>query len=75
MSASCLWDIAGSLDVQISYFFERIDDETVASGNGAVPSDLMGDKEALGLVHCYCAIPENQRRKLFELARALAEVA
>ena len=41
----------------------------------AMPSDLMGDKEALDLVRSYYAIPENQRRRLFDLARVLSDVA
>ena len=41
----------------------------------AVPEDLMGDKEALDLVRSYYAIPENQRRRLFELARVLSDAA
>ena len=40
-----------------------------------IPEDLMGDKEAMDLVRSYYAIPENQRRRLFELARVLSDVA
>ena len=40
-----------------------------------VPADLMGDKEALDLVRSYYSIPENQRRRLFDLARVLSDVA
>ena len=35
----------------------------------------MADKEAMELVRSYYAIPENQRRRLFELARVLSDVA
>jgi len=35
----------------------------------------MSDKEAMDLVRSYYAIPENQRRRLFELARVLSDVA
>ena len=41
----------------------------------AVPADLLGDKEALDLIRSYYAIPENQRKRLFDLARVLSEVA
>ena len=34
-----------------------------------------GDKEALELVRSYYSIPEAQRRRLFDLARVLSEVA
>jgi Predicted transcriptional regulators len=77
VSASRLWDIADALDVQISFFFEGLSDETPSDEDVAekIPSDLMGDKEALDLVRSYYAIPENQRRRLFELARVLSDVA
>ncbi len=76
VSASRLWDIADALDVQISFFFEGLEQETdQKNGADSVPNDLMGDKEALDLVRSYYAIPENQRRRLFELARVLSDVA
>ena len=77
VSASRLWDIAEALDVPVSFFFEGIENENVAEEGAAesVPADIMGDKEALDLVRSYYAIPENQRRRLFELARVLSDVA
>ncbi|WP_371226840.1 helix-turn-helix domain-containing protein [Roseovarius sp. 2305UL8-3] len=76
VSASRLWDIADALGVEISFFFEGLDAENEERAGGeSVPSDLMGDKEALDLVRSYYAIPENQRRRLFELARVLSDVA
>lgn len=78
VSASRLWDIADALDVQVSFFFEGLkstEEEEALSGNTTVPTDLMGDKEAMDLVRSYYAIPENQRRRLFELARVLSDVA
>lgn len=77
VSASRLWDIADALDVPVSFFFEGIAEEATddMSEGAAVPADLMGDKEALDLVRSYYSIPENQRRRLFELARVLSDVA
>ena len=76
ISASRLWDIAEALDVPVSFFFEGLDEgQKDAPEKKNVPADLMGDKEALDLVRSYYAIPENQRRRLFELARVLSEVA
>ena len=75
VSASRLWDIAATLDVQISFFFEGLEPSEENGVNGAVPSDLMADKEALDLVRSYYAIPETQRRRLFDLARVLSDVA
>ncbi len=76
VSASRLWDIAASMDVDVSFFFEGIEAQQTGAGvvsGGA--SDLLGDKEALDLVRSYYAIPENQRRRLFDLARVLSDVA
>lgn len=80
VSASRLWDIADALDVPVSFFFEGIDAEQEAAEEpaaaaAAMPADILGDKEALDLVRSYYAIPENQRRRLFELARVLSDVA
>ncbi|MDU8929583.1 helix-turn-helix transcriptional regulator [Alisedimentitalea sp. MJ-SS2] len=75
VSASRLWDISEALDVPVSFFFEGLDTAPEAAQGDAVPADLMGDKEALDLVRSYYAIPENQRRRLFDLARVLSDVA
>ncbi|WP_226622846.1 helix-turn-helix domain-containing protein [Alloyangia pacifica] len=81
VSASRLWDIADALEVPVSFFFEGIESEQqsgdaeAAPASPAMPADILGDKEALDLVRSYYAIPENQRRRLFELARVLSDVA
>ncbi|MEX0286103.1 MAG: helix-turn-helix domain-containing protein [Paracoccaceae bacterium] len=76
VSASRLWDIADAMDVPVSFFFEGLDEaEKAAVADAPVPTDLMGDKEALDLIRSYYSIPENQRRRLFELARVLSDVA
>jgi len=76
VSASRLWDIADALDVAVSFFFEGLDSESAGKeSTNDIPADLMGDKEALDLIRSYYAIPENQRRRLFELARVLSDVA
>ena len=76
VSASRLWDISETLDVSISFFFQGIDrTERRSEAIRAAPADLMGDKEAISLVRSYYLIPENQRRRLFDLARVLSEIA
>jgi transcriptional regulator with XRE-family HTH domain len=72
VSASRLWDIAESLDVTIAFFFEGLAD---AEGAAKPANDLLADKEALELVRSYYAIPEAQRRRLFDLARVLSDAA
>ena len=71
VSASRLWDVAEALGVTISFFFEGLAAGTVP----AVGTDIMADKEAMDLVRSYYAIPEAQRRRLFDLARVLSEAA
>lgn len=76
VSASRLWDISETLEVPISFFFEGLEREQAQqSATNSVPPDLMGDKEALELIRSYYSIPENQRRRLFDLARVLSNVA
>jgi len=76
VSASRLWDIADTLDVAISFFFEGLTEGDQVAGTGEkLPGDVLTDKEALELLRSYYAIPENQRRRLFDLARVLSEAA
>ncbi|MEL6571536.1 MAG: helix-turn-helix transcriptional regulator [Pseudomonadota bacterium] len=76
VSASRLWDIANVLEVPVSFFFEGMEGADAPTGEGAdMPADIMTDKEALELLRSYYAIPENQRRRLFDLARVLSEAA
>lgn len=75
VSASRLWDISRALQVSISFFFEGIEDQVEGAEATEAPTDIMADKEALDLIRSYYAIPENQRRRLFDLARVLSDVA
>ena len=73
VSASRLWEIGRALGVPVAFFFEGFGD--VATPEAVSAADLMGDREALELVRSYYAIPETQRRRLFELAKVLSDVA
>ena len=75
VSASRLWDIADAMDVPVSFFFEGLDGHDVGTVGAGTPNDILADKEAMELVRSYYAIPENQRRRLFDLARVLSDVA
>ncbi len=82
VSASRLWDIAKAMDVDVRFFFEGIEEgvtdsapEDTKTDRPKMQGDLLADKEALELVRSYYAIPENQRRRLFDLARALTEAS
>ncbi|HBQ36091.1 MAG TPA: transcriptional regulator [Rhodobacteraceae bacterium] len=76
VSASRLWDISDALDVPVSFFFDGLaDNKNKAETNSEIPLDLMADKEALELVRSYYSMPEDQRRRLFDLARVLSNAA
>ena len=74
VSASRLWDIAHALGVDVSFFFEGLESNAPVS-EGNMPNDILSDKEALELLRSYYAIPEAQRRRLFDLARVLSDAA
>ncbi|UWQ21337.1 helix-turn-helix domain-containing protein [Jannaschia sp. W003] len=71
VSSSRLWEIAQTLEVPIGHFFEGIDGERAETPD----QDFLSDKEAMELIRAYYAMPENQRRRLYDLARALSESA
>ena len=73
ISASRMWDIAAAMEVPVSFFFQGLDGQ--APDTGEARADILSDKEALELVRAYYAIPEDQRRKLFDLARVLGKTA
>lgn len=76
VSASRLWNIAEALSVPVSFFFDGLGDQSEdVDGKQELPGDILKDKEALELVRSYYSIPETQRRRLFELARVLSDVA
>lgn len=74
VSASRLWDIATALGVTVDFFFEGMNGGQVPETQSA-PADVLADREALELLRSYYAIPEAQRRRLFDLARVLSDAA
>lgn len=80
ISASRLWDIGHALEVPVSFFFEGLSEAAEVeldspTSDPGMQGDLLADKEALELVRSYYAIPEEQRRRLFDLARVLSDAA
>ena len=73
VSSSRLWDIGEALEVPVSFFFEGLDGQ--AADAAEARGDVLTDKEAQELVRAYYAIPETQRRRLFDLARVLSDAA
>lgn len=75
VSASRLWDIATALQAEVSFFFDGLEGPDENADMADLPKDILANKEALELVRCYYAMPENQRRRLFDLARVLSDTA
>ena len=75
VSASRLYDIATALDVPVSFFFEGMEEAQSTSRSETLPGDILSDREALDLLRSYYALPENQRKQLFELARVMSHAA
>lgn len=74
VSASRLFEIAAALGVDVGYFFVGLA-ETEDAVPGDAPVDLSTDKEAVELLRCYYAIPKEQRRRIYDLARVLSTAA
>ena len=72
VSASRLWDIAGTIDVPIGYFFEGLDTSGDEAGQG---DEMMGSKQAMELIRAFHSIPDAQRKRLLDLARVLSDAA
>ncbi len=61
------------MEAPVSFFFEGFDGQPPDTGEAR--GNILTDKEALELVRAYYAIPEHQRRRLFDLAHVLGEAA
>ena len=85
ISASRLWDISQILDVQISYFFDHMTDDTMRSSPRQVSRgenvdfdddnvrDPMARRETLELVRTYYSIESSKvRKRIFEMVKSLA---
>lgn len=73
MSASRLWDISNALRVPVAFFYEGLDGAAPAESGEAVQSGVLPDRESIELVRAFYALPNAQRRHLFDLARALGK--
>jgi transcriptional regulator with XRE-family HTH domain len=73
ISAGRMWDVAMAIGVPVLFFFEGLDGQVPDTDETRV--EILTDHEADELVRAYCAIPEDQRQRLFDLARVLSEAA
>lgn len=74
VSASRLWEIAEAMDVNVTYFFDGLaDGQTDAEGAADAEPAVAGEsREEAELLRSYNAIPEEQRKRLFDLAKVLS---
>ena len=85
ISASRLWDISQILDVQISYFFDDMTDDTMRASPRRVSRsenidfdddnarDPMARRETLELVRTYYSIESSKvRKRISEMVKSLA---
>jgi transcriptional regulator with XRE-family HTH domain len=82
VGASRLYDLSRVLEVPVSFFFEEMSTPAndkragLAEGTERYESDPMLKRETLELVRAYYKITDPQvRRRLFDLAKALAKAA
>ncbi len=73
IGASRMWDISEVLEVPVTLFFEGLDGQVPDTGEAR--GDILTDKETLELLRANYGTPQHQRRRLFDLARVLSEVA
>ncbi len=69
VSASRLWDIANAMEVPVGFFFLGISDTEGEERD--VFDDLALEAEVVELVQTYSVIPQSQRGRVMDLARAL----
>jgi len=72
VSASRLWEIAVALDVDVTHFFEGLNNAEGTPGEKHLSADVVQAKEAVDLVRAFFSIPEEQRTQLSSLAKVLA---
>ena len=79
VSASKLWELAGALHTNVSYFYEGFGDgaDTETAGiSSADTQDFLLTAEGLELANSFPQIPSNQlRRKILDLVRMLGDPA
>ena len=71
MSAGRLFDIAGALGVPVVFFYEGLEGGVPEAEGSGGSGRVLADREAIDLVRAFYAMPQAQRRHLFELARTL----
>ncbi|MBI1214023.1 MAG: helix-turn-helix domain-containing protein [Alphaproteobacteria bacterium] len=72
ISASRLWDLARALDVPVAFFYTGLGETASEAGRGG-EDGAMHQKETMDLIRAYYAMPERQRRSLFDLAQAASK--
>lgn len=72
VSASMLHRIAHALDVPVSFFFDDMRDDLAHRPSGGADNEWTR-RESLELMRHYYAIPDDRRRQVYELIKAMAK--
>ena len=74
VSASKLWEIAGTLRTPVSYFYDGLDGQTAGGAQQTSAQAFLSSSEGLELLAAFPRITEPAiRRKLVELVRVVAD--
>ena len=81
VTASRLYELAVALNVPVNYFFEGLQQQTMAPASPGAPAndrdliaaDVLSQKETLELIRAYYKLGERPRRRLLDLAKALQD--
>ncbi|MDO8607887.1 MAG: helix-turn-helix transcriptional regulator [Phaeospirillum sp.] len=69
IAASTLHHLARALDVPVSFFFDAMEEEMRLPP--AAPENVLMRRESLDLMRHYYRIPDELRRQVYELVRAM----
>ncbi|VAV98012.1 Transcriptional regulator, Xre family [hydrothermal vent metagenome] len=73
ISASRLFDLSEALHVPVQYFYDGLNAKDPANDTGALPSDILSQRETMELVRAYYSLNEEPRRRLLDLAKAMGK--
>lgn len=71
VSASRLWTIADALGVDISYFFDGIDNPPAERIEAGEDSNFLSDPRAIETARLFHSLPENQKDAVLGFLRSL----
>ncbi len=71
ISAARLWQLAETLNVPISYFYDGLEDSPRRDREAERGTPMLAQKETQDLIQAYYQLAERPRRRLLDLAKSL----